>query len=81
MHIQDVSYSPLTEKGSGGMAGIRIARGGGYSLGFEYKNTTDMANIELSEQERIRRESLAKLRELGINPYPAPLYPVNATAK
>ena len=63
------------------MAGIRIARGGGYSLGFEYKNTTDMANIELSEQERIRRESLAKLRELGINPYPAPLYPVNATAK
>ena len=52
------------------MAGIRIARGGGYSLGFEYKNTTDMANIELSEQERIRRESLAKLRELGINPYP-----------
>ena len=40
-----------------------------------------MANIELSEQERIRRESLAKLRELGINPYPAPLYPVNATAK
>ena len=52
------------------MAGIRIVRGGGYSLGFEYKNTTDMANIELSEQERIRRESLAKLRELGINPYP-----------
>ena len=40
-----------------------------------------MANIELSEQEVIRRESLAKLRELGINPYPAPLYPVNATAK
>ena len=40
-----------------------------------------MANIELSEQEVIRRESLAKLRELGINPYPAPLYPVNTTAK
>ncbi len=40
-----------------------------------------MANIELSEQEVIRRESLAKLRELGINPYPAPQYPVNATAK
>ncbi len=40
-----------------------------------------MANIELSEQEIIRRESLAKLRELGINPYPAPLYPVNASAK
>ena len=40
-----------------------------------------MANTELSEQEIIRRESLAKLRELGINPYPAPLYPVNASAK
>ena len=40
-----------------------------------------MANIELSEQEVIRRESLAKLRELGINPYPAPLYPVNTTTK
>lgn len=40
-----------------------------------------MANIQLSEQEIGRRESLAKLRELGINPYPAPLYPVNATAE
>ena len=40
-----------------------------------------MANIELSEQEVIRRESLAKLRELGINPYPAALYPVNTSAK
>ena len=40
-----------------------------------------MANIELSEQEIIRRESLAKLRELGIEPYPAPLYPVNTSAK
>ena len=39
-----------------------------------------MANIEYSEQELLRRASLAKLRELGINPYPAPLYPVNATA-
>ena len=37
--------------------------------------------MELSEQEIVRRESLAKLKELGINPYPAPLYPVNATAK
>ena len=35
---------------------------------------------EFSEQELIRRDSLAKLRELGIEPYPAPLYPVNATA-
>lgn len=40
-----------------------------------------MSNIELSEQEILRRESLAKLRELGIEPYPAALYPVNTTAK
>ena len=39
-----------------------------------------MAYTELNEQETIRRESLAKLKELGINPYPAPLYPVNTTA-
>ena len=39
-----------------------------------------MANIEYSEQEILRRESLGKLRELGIDPYPAALYPVNATA-
>lgn len=34
-----------------------------------------------NEQELLRRESLKKLRELGIEPYPAPLYPVNATSK
>jgi len=39
-----------------------------------------MDNI-LSEQEIGRRESLEHLKELGINPYPAPLFPVNATAK
>ena len=39
-----------------------------------------MANTEYSEQEQIRRDSLAKLKELGIEPYPAPLYPVNNTA-
>lgn len=33
---------------------------------------------ELSEQEQIRRNSLNELRSLGINPYPAPLYEVNA---
>ncbi|HEY0057689.1 MAG TPA: lysine--tRNA ligase [Flavisolibacter sp.] len=31
----------------------------------------------LSEQELIRREKLAELQKLGIDPYPAPLYPVN----
>ena len=38
-------------------------------------------NIELSEQEQLRRESLAKLRELGIEPYPAAEYPVNTSAE
>ena len=33
---------------------------------------------QLSEQEIIRREKLEKIKELGINPYPAALYPVNA---
>ena len=36
-----------------------------------------MNNLELSEQEQIRRQSLARLRELGIDPYPAAKYDVN----
>ncbi|MCB0400478.1 MAG: lysine--tRNA ligase [Flavobacteriales bacterium] len=36
---------------------------------------------QLSEQELVRRESLKKLRDLGINPYPQALYPVNALSK
>ena len=36
---------------------------------------------ELSEQELIRREKLEKLVSLGINPYPADLFPVNHTSK
>lgn len=39
-----------------------------------------MSHPELSEQELQRRESLHKLRELGIDPYPAALYPVDAFA-
>ncbi|HEY8927869.1 MAG TPA: lysine--tRNA ligase [Mucilaginibacter sp.] len=35
----------------------------------------------LSEQEILRRESLQQLRTLGINPYPAEEYPVNAFAQ
>ena len=38
-------------------------------------------NMQLSEQEIIRREKLAKLREMGIDPYPAALYPVDASTK
>ena len=36
--------------------------------------------MQLSEQEVVRREKLAKLRELGINPYPADLYPLNTNS-
>jgi lysyl-tRNA synthetase class 2 len=39
-----------------------------------------MQSSHLSEQEVIRREKLSRLRELGIEPYPAALFPVNATA-
>ncbi len=39
-----------------------------------------MSNHELSEQEIIRRNSLKKLRELGIDPYPAAEFKVNATS-
>ena len=37
--------------------------------------------MQLSEQEIIRRDKLNALRELGINPYPADLFPVNNTSK
>ncbi len=37
--------------------------------------------MQLTEQEVVRREKLTRLREMGINPYPAALYPVDATSK
>ncbi|WP_375236191.1 lysine--tRNA ligase [Winogradskyella sp.] len=37
--------------------------------------------MQLSEQELVRREKLAKLRAMDINPYPADLYPINNTSK
>ena len=40
-----------------------------------------MSTLELSEQEQIRRNSLAELRKLGINPYPAARFDVTATAR
>jgi lysyl-tRNA synthetase, class II len=39
-----------------------------------------MTTPNLSEQEIIRRDKLAELKQLGIDPFPAPLYPVNTTA-
>lgn len=37
-----------------------------------------MSTSQLSEQEIVRRGSLEKMREMGIDPYPAAEYPVNA---
>jgi lysyl-tRNA synthetase class 2 len=42
---------------------------------------TSMSIHQLSEQEVIRRQKLAELRRLNIDPYPAPLYPVNSSAE
>jgi len=39
-----------------------------------------MGILTLSEQEEIRRNSLRRIRELGIDPYPAATYPVNTLA-
>ncbi|HLO58348.1 MAG TPA: lysine--tRNA ligase [Bacteroidales bacterium] len=40
-----------------------------------------MNHSELSEQEVIRRQSLDELRKLGIDPYPAAMFPVNINTK
>ena len=40
-----------------------------------------MSTQHLSEQENIRREKKTELENLGIDPYPAALYPVNTTAE
>ncbi|MFA7116724.1 MAG: lysine--tRNA ligase [Bacteroidales bacterium] len=39
-----------------------------------------MQIIDLNEQERNRHEAVEKLRELGVEPYPAKEYPTNTTA-
>src|SRR5688572_25137440 len=39
-----------------------------------------MSAQHLSEQEIIRREKLSELQNMGIDAYPAPLYPVNTTS-
>ncbi|MDR1973951.1 MAG: lysine--tRNA ligase [Bacteroidales bacterium] len=46
--------------------------------------TNSTANVHqpsLNDQEQFRREALTELRSLGIEPYPAPTYEVNVTAK
>ena len=50
-------------------------------LRIEKGRLTKIIRMQLSEQELVRREKLDKLRALGINPYPADLYPVNHTSK
>ena len=40
-----------------------------------------MMNLELSEQEIIRRQSLEELRKLGINPYPAEEFKTNTDSQ
>ncbi|QQS52082.1 MAG: lysine--tRNA ligase [Bacteroidota bacterium] len=40
-----------------------------------------MSQLQLSEQEIIRRNSLETLRQMGIDPYPAALFPVNVNAQ
>ena len=37
--------------------------------------------MQLSEQEVVRREKLARLRKMGIDPYPADLYPLDTNSK
>jgi lysyl-tRNA synthetase, class II len=37
-------------------------------------------NIELSEQEQIRRAKLDAIKAMGIDPYPAPLFEINASS-
>jgi lysyl-tRNA synthetase class 2 len=48
---------------------------------YPYLCTLKYNNMQLSEQEIIRRDKLNALRGLGINPYPADLFPVNHTSK
>ena len=45
----------------------------------QWKNKTN--NMELSEQEQVRRQSLQTMRDMGINPYPADEYVVTGYSK
>ncbi len=47
-------------------------------ISLQYSNSNPNMHRELSEQEQIRRNSLDELKKLGIDPYPAEGYPVDA---
>ena len=47
------------------------------TLRAKQKKQMNMSALQLSEQEQLRREKLAELIMMGIEPYPAPLFPVN----
>ena len=48
---------------------------------FVASKSNKISMSQLSEQELVRRDKLAKLRALGINPYPADLFPVDHLSK
>ncbi len=46
-----------------------------------YNHFRKKTRMQLSEQEVVRRQKLTRLREIGINPYPADLFPVDSNSK
>ena len=40
-----------------------------------------MSQLQLSEQEQLRRKSLIQLRTLGIDPFPAAMYDINTSSE
>jgi len=63
-----------------GLLLARLALLLGASPQLLYLRGNFMSTSHLSEQEIIRREKLSEIAQLGIDAYPAPLYPVNTTA-
>ncbi|MCF3110552.1 lysine--tRNA ligase [Niabella sp. CC-SYL272] len=71
--------SVTTFTGSGPLSGmIRPEKCSQKSIFAAHKNLEQfMSTQSFSEQEKIRREKLQKLKEAGIDPYPAALFPVS----
>ena len=64
-----------------GVDGSKISTNHYLSLSLHFENNINskyMNILELSEQEIVRRNSLSRLRELGIEPYPADEFVVDA---